>query len=294
MTNPSIPLQLQQPADENGDPLGRYRAARCGNPTPLTDCRILGARGASAHLELPSGQRRGLAAPGEDNFPFPDRNSFHVSTIPANRGRQRRSPGAIPLRTVWKPQPHCLVAYWLKRLMEPARGESCPLGQRRSLAAPGEDRISSPDEKSLQTSKTTQGGKQRFAGSILPGAVWQPQPHWVVADWLGLMETARGESCPAGQRRGPAPPGEDKFPSPDQKSFHVSTTPTRGRKRRSRSIPPRKVWKPQPNWLVAKRLLALSPFFEEGAVGGKGFPTLISVYIYLMNFLKSVSTMINT
>ena len=33
----------------------------------------------------------------------------------------------------------------------------------------------------------------------------------------------------------PAPPGEDHIPSPDQKSFHISTTPTnRGRKRCSR------------------------------------------------------------
>ena len=56
--------------------------------------------------------------------------------------------------------------------------------------------------------------------------------HWVIADWLGLMEPARGESCLSGQRRGPAAPGEDKFPSPGQKSFHISTnSTTQGRKR---------------------------------------------------------------
>ena len=46
----------------------------------------------------------------------------------------------------------------------------------------------------------------------------------------------------------PAPPGEDKVISPDQKSVHTSTTPTnRGKKRWSAgSIPPRTVWKPQP------------------------------------------------
>ena len=55
-----------------------------------------------------------------------------------------------------------------------------------------------------------------------------------VAGCLGLMEPARGENCPSGQRRGPATPGEDKVSSPDQQSFHTSTTPThRGRKRRS-------------------------------------------------------------
>ena len=30
----------------------------------------------------------------------------------------------------------------------------------------------------------------------------------MVADWLALMEPARGESCPSGQRRGPAAPEE--------------------------------------------------------------------------------------
>ena len=67
------------------------------------------------------------------------------------------------------------------------------------------------------------------------------------------MEPARGESCPSGQRRGPAEPTEDRFPSPDHKSFHTSTTSrTRGRKRRSPgSIPHRRVWKPRPHWLVA-------------------------------------------
>ena len=46
----------------------------------------------------------------------------------------------------------------------------------------------------------------------------------------------------------PAPPGEDKVPSPDQKYCHTSTTSTnRGRKRRlPGSIPPRIVWKHRP------------------------------------------------
>ena len=40
--------------------------------------------------------------------------------------------------------------------------------------------------------------------------------------------------------------GEGKVPSPDQKSFHICTTPTnQGPRRRSHgSIPPHKVWKP--------------------------------------------------
>ena len=56
----------------------------------------------------------------------------------------------------------------------------------------------------------------------------------------------RGGSCPSREPRGPAAPGEDRIPSPDQRSFHTSSTPTnRGRKRlSSESIPPRTVWKP--------------------------------------------------
>ena len=60
------------------------------------------------------------------------------------------------------------------------------------------------------------------------------QRHWVMDDWLGPTEPARGESFLPGQRRGPAATGENKFQSPDQKVFCISTTPsTRGEKRRS-------------------------------------------------------------
>ena len=79
------------------------------------------------------------------------------------------------------------------------------------------------------------------------------KPHWVIADWLGPMEPARGESCPLGQRRGPAAPGEDNFPSPVQISLHIYATPTTRRRKRGslESIPHRRVWKPRPHWLVA-------------------------------------------
>ena len=49
----------------------------------------------------------------------------------------------------------------------------------------------------------------------------ETQPHWVIANWLGLMEQARGESCPSGQRRGPAAPVEEKFPSSGQEFFRM-------------------------------------------------------------------------
>ena len=43
----------------------------------------------------------------------------------------------------------------------------------------------------------------------------------MIADWIWLVEAARGESCPLGQRRGPAASGEDTYPSPDHKSVHT-------------------------------------------------------------------------
>ena len=64
-------------------------------------------------------------------------------------------------------------------------------------------------------------------GSIPPRRVWKPRSHWVIADYLRLMDPARGQSFPSGQRRGPAAPGEDKFPSPGQEIFYESTTPTK-------------------------------------------------------------------
>ena len=59
----------------------------------------------------------------------------------------------------------------------------------------------------------------------------KPQCHWPIDDWLGLLDPPRGEDCVSGERRGPTAPGEDNFPSPGQKSFHISTSPnTRRRK----------------------------------------------------------------
>ena len=43
---------------------------------------------------------------------------------------------------------------------------------------------------------------------------------------MGLMESTLGESCPPGQRGGPAARGEDRAPFPDHQSFHTSIIPT--------------------------------------------------------------------
>ena len=88
--------------------------------------------------------------------------------------------------------------------MEPGRGEGCSSSQRRGSAAPREDKVSSPDDNSLHMSTTpaTRRRKWRSPGSISPRKVWKPQPHWLVAKWLGLMEQAGGEVCPSGHGRG--------------------------------------------------------------------------------------------
>ena len=52
------------------------------------------------------------------------------------------------------------------------------------------------------------------------GVVWKPQPHWLIADWLGFVK--------------PPGPGEYTIPFSEQNAFLISTTPiNRGRKRLS-------------------------------------------------------------
>ena len=79
---------------------------------------------------------------------------------------------------------------------------------------------------SLQLTLTTWGRKRGSPGSIPPRTVWETHLHWLVADWLRLMEPAGGEGCPSGRGPGRAAHGEVKVPSPDQKSFHISTIST--------------------------------------------------------------------
>ena len=128
---PSISLQFRQPRNNNGDPPGRDRPARCGNPSPTRRSLI----DWGSYIEP--------AHPREDRFPSPIWRYFHTSTTQVTRGRKHRSTGLIPPRRVWKPQPNWLVVDWL-RLMKPARGGSYTSGQRQRPAAPGEDKILSP------------------------------------------------------------------------------------------------------------------------------------------------------
>lgn len=59
-----------------------------------------------------------------------------------------------------------------------------------------------------------------------------PNPHWVISNWLGLMESECRESCRTEQRRGPSAPEDNNVPFPNHEQFLTYITPTiRGRKR---------------------------------------------------------------
>ena len=171
------------------------------------------AHEASVRRELPlwptSASRR---TQGGSGF-IPDDNSLHTSTTLTTRGRKQRSHGSIPPRTVWEPNP----AGWLligwgswsqgAARVTPLANVEVPPHPRRIGSSP---RIRNPSI-SLQLSPTTWGRKRGSPGSILPSTVWKPQPHWLVADWLGLMEPAGGEGFPSGQGRGRAADGRLRF-----------------------------------------------------------------------------------
>ena len=177
---------------------------------------MFGAHGASARRQLPIGttsrsrRTRGgkVTIPGSETLPYLY-NSNYLET-------QTQIPRVDTTPQGVETQPRWVITDWLG-FMEPPRGESCPSGQRRGPAAPGEDNFPSPGQKPFHTSTTltTRRRKGRSPGSIPPCSMWIPQPHRVIADWLGLMKPARGESFPLGQRRGPATPGGDRVLSPD-------------------------------------------------------------------------------
>lgn len=93
----------------------------------------------------------------------------------------------------------------------------------------------------------------------------------MVADGLELLEPARGGSCPSEQRQGLAATGEDKVPSPSQKSLGTSATTTAQRRKRSYPglISPRTVWKSHPRRLVAYWLGLVQPVRCETCPAGQ-------------------------
>ena len=92
--NPSISLQLPQPGDENGDPPGRYRPARCGNPKPTgwlligwSSCSQCAARiSPRDNVEVP-------LPPGRiGSYPRIRNPSISLQLTPTTWGRKRGSP----------------------------------------------------------------------------------------------------------------------------------------------------------------------------------------------------------
>ena len=165
MKNPSIPLQLRQPWDDNGDRPGLRRSVRCGHPNPIG--WLLIAYGSW-------GQRAARVSP-RDNVEVPP----HPGKI---RSHPRIRNPYIPLR----------------------------------LQQPGDKNGDLP-------------------GRYHPARCGNPNSTWLVTDWLGLMEPARGESYHSGQRRGPAASEEIAYHHRIRNlSIYLQLTPTAwGRKQGS-------------------------------------------------------------
>ena len=137
---------------------------------------------------------------GKDKVSSTQHESFHTSTTPTTQRRKWWSPWSILPRTVWKPQRHSLLA-------------KPQAGVHRAIATPlpGEDKMSSPDQKCFHTFKTPTNRGRNIAppGRYRLSLCGNPN--------LGFVK--------------PAPAEGDKNPFPDQRSFHTSTTWTnRGRK----------------------------------------------------------------
>ena len=168
----------------------------------------------------PSGQHRGPAAPGGGKFPCPDHKFFHVSTINSNNSGTTTG---IP-RVDTTPQGVETPTELAGCLLADAHGANAARVASRDNVevTPHPERIGShPRVRNPSISLQLQLPGDENKDS--PGRyrrVWKPQPHWLVADWLRLMEPARGKSCHYGQRRRPAVLREDQVLSSDDKSFH--------------------------------------------------------------------------
>ena len=231
----------------NGDPPGRCRPARCGSACLLADCRLAGAHGINVRREFPLGPTSRSRRSRRDEGPIPGSEMFPYLNNLNNAGpktdipRVNTSPPGVEAPTLLA---DCRLA-----------GDHGINVRRESPLGPtSRSRRSRRDESPIPRSEifpylndlNNAGPKTNIPRvNTAPHGVNTPS-YWLIADWLGLMEPARGASCPLGQRRGRAAHGEVEIPFPDQKSFHISTTPTTpGRKWRSPgSIPFRTVWKP--------------------------------------------------
>ena len=175
---PSISLQLHQTGDKNADPSGRYRSARCGHPNPISWLLIgWGSWSQPAARVASRDNVEVLPHPGRITFDLRMKNpSIHLQLRQA--GNENGDPPVLHRPAgCGKPQPHCMVADWL-RLIAPARGESYLSGQRQRHAAPGEDTFLILDEKSLHTSTTptTRGQNRDTPGRYRSARCGHPNP----------------------------------------------------------------------------------------------------------------------
>ena len=93
------------------------------------------------------------ASPEEDRVPPPDQNFFACIYNSIGPGATKVIPRLDTAPHGVETRLHRLITD-RRSLMDPARSESCPSRQRRGPAAPGEDKLTSPDHKSFHTFAT--------------------------------------------------------------------------------------------------------------------------------------------
>ena len=124
-----------------------------------------------------SGQRRGLAAPGRIRL-HPRIRNPSISLQLCQPGDETEIPRvATDLHGV--DTPTSLADSSLAGTHGASALRELPLGQRRGLAAPEENKVTSPDLKPFQifTNPTTRRRKRRSRGSIPPAWCGNPNPN---------------------------------------------------------------------------------------------------------------------
>ena len=211
-----------------------------------------------------------------ESAPSPAQQSLHTLTTPTT-GTKTVIPRSKPPRTVLKPQPRRPMADWLGlgNKARATRGRQCPIpgSETRPYIYNSDNLGTKAIISRVEPYNTVWKPQSHWPVADWPGIVYiyrtperirfHPRIKHLSntlqfrqagdesGDSPGRKRPARcGNSSTTGRsvigwgsHLRPAHPGDDIFPSPGQKYFHISTTPTtRGRKRRlPGSIPPRKV-----------------------------------------------------
>lgn len=115
--------------------------------------------------------------------------------------------------------------------------------------------------------RQTEDGNDDPPRTIPHRTVWNPQPHWLITDWLGHMR--QRHSVVIGTH-----------PRIIHASVHLQTSMNRGRKQQPfETRPPRTGWKTQCHWLTADWVGAREPSDRQGAYGPMP-GSYILLYIY--------------